>query len=377
MDCLPEITDEFISCDYETPSYLFAIKPTRLDEIPEIDDAFINTKYVKKMTKETIRKYFDDMLSGNQYVCYLDGLCMYVYTPAYRCDYCKMSVNSKKFRTCYHCYKDMCNLCWNENDEATAIKNGAKNYKKRENELNECKKHNNFTVRNFDKYLLEDINCKLCDEQICVPKMSYFYSKLITNNMGSSYNVCSMCYENENKIDENCKLTGKQYVEKYGLELKNNLHDMLLFSITDFHSMLYWVPLIETTNKYGFSENSHILINLNPDDSNYKKLCLRTSYDCKSGYYIIHDTTVTLENLLERLKKITDRGKYDVKESVKVEEGIIEKYDEKRGDITWHLSKYTKEPVYKTVIKEKEFSENNNYDVIKELMTQFNMKIYY
>lgn len=79
--------------------------------------------------------------------------------------------------------------------------------------------------------------------------------------------------------DKNMKLIGKNDKANF------------LFSYTDFNSMYYWVPIILD------NEMSRILMNLNPEDKNYGKLCLQScnKYDGCCDCFIIYDETITLD----------------------------------------------------------------------------------
>ncbi len=88
--------------------------------------------------------------------------------------------------------------------------------------------------------------------------------------------------------------------------------NMSEFYFTDMGStMLNWYPIISDTvdDKYEYI-NGLVFINLNPDDKNYKKICLLNSDDHgRVGCYILYDEKYTLEYILTLLKKICDYGK--------------------------------------------------------------------
>ena len=56
------------------------------------------------------------------------------YFDIYICDYCNTNIK-KNWYYCFHCHKDMCNLCYSEINEEIAIKNGARFFKKREKKI--------------------------------------------------------------------------------------------------------------------------------------------------------------------------------------------------------------------------------------------------
>jgi hypothetical protein len=120
------------------------------------------------------------------------------------------------------------------------------------------------------------------------------------------------CYKNNQD-------NAKNVVETKGMKILSVKKENLLFNYTDFNSLCYWIPII--TDR----EESHVFMNLNPDDKNYGKLCLQCCDDHgRYGYFIIYDESITLDVLLSKLKDITDKGVYEYEVREKVEDGIYE-----------------------------------------------------
>jgi len=356
MECLNVFSESGPIMHMEEGSYVFLDLPAKLDPPPKIDESFINNKYVKISTPESVTNYFSAIKNDNVHFRMFNGVEME--STYYGCDYCNQYVEDDVYY-CYHCHKHMCKLCYEEIDEETAIKNGAKNYKAREAALNECRSFHKIQFRPI-YYLTEpyDTTCNICHEDIdaLVDRYSVRYSNYNT------YDVCMDCYANNDEAKSAVEIKKLKLVKK---EDRTNY----LFNYTDFNSLCYWLPIIED------NDGSAILMNLNPDDKNYRKICLQSRDDHgRSGYFIIYNESITLDVLLQKLKDITDKGYYEYEDCKMVEDGVYENYDEVRGDMTWHLKKTIKEPVYKTVMKKHELYSG---EAIQELMRQFNMQVHY
>jgi len=180
----------------------------------------------------------------------------------------------------------MCNMCYEETSEEIALKNGAKNYKQREDLLNTSRIHNKLEKRSFASIDTSLYYCDLCEETI---KNNYYSNK----NKDKSYDICMNCYET-NETNEDKKMTL--------IDINNKSY---CFELTDFGSILFWFPII--TDHEGCS----ILINLNINHKNYGKICLQSCDDHgRYGYFIIKDETYDLDIILKKLKEICDKNSY-------------------------------------------------------------------
>lgn len=304
---LPESDDIFCS---DEGSIVFLHKPSKLDNPPKIDESYINEKYLTICKPECVKEYFNDITNDHIRLINFNGMLL-DNTDSYYCDYCRISIKDDWYY-CFHCYKDMCKMCYQEVDEETAIKNGAKNYKAREDALNECRTCNKIQSRPI--FNVRPIYSKWCD--ICRKKIEgniHVYSITIEDDIDyDTFDICMECYKN--------KEDARNIVETRDMELLSiENRENFLFNYTDFNSLSYWIPIISD------KEGCHIFMNLNPDDKNYGKLCLQSCDDHgRFGYFIIYDESITLDVLLNKLKEITDKGTFEYEDYEKVEDGVYE-----------------------------------------------------
>lgn len=354
-------------------AFLFVDKPFVLENLPSIDHSLINDKYLTIETPETIIEYFKDLLDtdgSSMRIKVLNGLYLDNDCSAYYCDYCKTSIDDDWFY-CNYCNKDMCKMCYEETSEEIALKNGAKNYKQREEALNKCRTSNKIESRNIYK-LITPINGRTCD--ICDNKFheryidinENFYS-VKTGDYGNTFDICLDCYQKSDNVRNMVETKSMRLID---VNDKTNYN----FYYTGFGSMLYWFPVISDT------EDCRVFINLNPDDINYGKICLQSSDDHGHfGYFIIRDEKYNLQKVLERLKEICDKGTFEYKDLEKVEDGIYgEKIVTEQGNgMTTSKRETIKEPKYEWVIKTAELCSKHHSSPIHILMQELNMPVYY
>lgn len=361
MECiqpLPESEDIFYNRDY----IVFLHKPTTLDNLPNIDESFIHKKYLTICNPEYINTYFNHIINDNIRLQIFNGINMN--ECSYRCDYCNTSINDDWYY-CFHCYKDMCKLCYQEVDEETAIKHGATNYKTRENALHECRTCNIIQPRPI--YDIDNLGNKSCD--LCHTSIELLHPRYSIRETNNSLDICTECYTH--------KEDARNMVETKEMKLftKENKKGFL-FTYTDFNSLCYWIPIISDEH------DCHVFMNLNPDDNHYGKVCLQSCDDHgRYGYFIIQDESITLDVLLTRLKEITDKGVYEYEEVEIVEKGVYEfetvEQIEKDVKVSWRRRKTIKEPVLKTITKTAELGSNYYSGPIHILMKEFGMPMYY
>lgn len=387
---LPEADDIFRSEDGST---VFLHKPSKLDNPPKIDEMYINKTYLNICNPECVKEYFNDITNSSIILTNFNGVLMDG-SDFYQCCHCKTFVNDD-FYYCFHCYKDMCKMCYQEVDEETAIKNGAKNYKAREEALNICRTSNKIQSRPI-YHLNQAYKC--CD--LCEDYIEPHQSRYSINEEYDSFDICMECYKNKEDAKHVVETKGMKFLN---LENKENI----LFNYTDFNSLSYWIPIIAD------KEGCHIFMNLNPDDKNYGKLCLQSCDDHgRCGYFIIYNESITLDVLLSKLKEITDRGTFEYKTNEKVEDGVYEDEIGERKDkvyidsdyeddedtedeiseeifvdengkkyyietVTWKGTKTIKEAVYKTVSKTADICSQYHSGPIHIIMREFGMPVYY
>lgn len=197
----------------------------------------------------------------------------------------------------------MCKLCYSELNEEIAVKNGSVNYKKRE-QLNLCRGQNLLIPR--DIYMSIKKFCNICKEGN-IKYDTCIYSKYIKDYIHSygiySYDICEECFSNKEDVKQILKTDSEFKLYKY----------KYIFDYSGFNSLLYWVPLLEDTN------SNLVLINLNPEDENYKKICLVSKDDNgRYGYYILNklegldsfeNINTTIETILVELNNIIQENK--------------------------------------------------------------------
>jgi hypothetical protein len=359
MDIIQNLeTNDIFTTDER--STVFMYKPSELVSFPNIGLDMINTKYLSIQTHENIKEYFESMFDDSVSLHVIDGIHLNSGCDSYYCDYCKTNIKENWF-FCYHCYKDMCKMCHEETNEEIAVKNGAKNYKKREEDLNMCRSHNKIVSRNIrnKKNPSSWRSCDLCHETI--DEKHNFYTA------EEDYDICLNCYQNSDDA--------RNIVETKDMSLFDlNDKKCYLFNSTDFGSMLYWIPII------GDTETCHVLMNLNPNDKNYGKICLQSCDDHgRFGYFIVRDENYDLNKILMRLKEITDKGTFEYQDYVQVEPGVYGDYvvtDEGNG---WdHSTRETiKAPKYEWITKTAELGSKYHSGPIHLLMEELNMPVYY
>lgn len=284
-------------------STLFFIKPVVLENLPSIDPSLINDTYFKVETPETILSYFEDLLNDDDSMARIqvvNGLHLEDMCNAYYCDYCKTSIKDNCFFCC-HCNKDMCKMCYEETSEEVALANDAKNYKRREESLNKCRTLNKIVPRNIYYIITPNDyrSCDLCNNSVTI--RDNFYS--IKTERYATYDICTNCYKTSDDARNIVETKSMQLID---VNDKSNYY----FSYTGFGSMLYWFPIIVD------AEDCRVLMNLNPEDKNYGKICLQSCDDYGRFGYFIADETYELHRILQRLKEICDKGTFEYEEGI-------------------------------------------------------------
>jgi len=252
-------------------------------------------------------------------------------------------------------------MCHEETCEEIAVQHGATNYKTREEALNTCRSHNKIIPRNIRN--TKNPNswryCDLCNENI--GEKNNFYTAT------EDYDICLKCYQSSEDA--------RNIVETKEMTLFDiDNPKCYLFDSTDFGSMLYWIPII------GDKEFCHVLMNLNPNDKNYGKICLQSCDDHgRFGYFVVRDETYDLNKILTRLKEITDKGTFEYQDYVQVEPGVYGDYVVTEEGNGWRNStrETIKAPKYEWVTKIEELGSRHHSGPIHLLMEELNMPVYY
>jgi hypothetical protein len=310
-------------------------------------------------------EYFKDLLDTGMRINVLNGIHLNDECSSYYCDYCKTNIKDDWFY-CSHCNNDMCKMCYEETSEEIAMKNGAKNYKNREEALKQCRDLNKIEPRNIYNIItpIYGRTCDLCN--IYFDASVNFYS-IKTGEYGNTYDICLDCYQ---KSDDARNIVETKSMRLIDVLDKSNYY----FAHTGFGSMLYWFPIISDT------EGCHVFINLNPNDINYGKICLQSCDDHRRlGYFIIKDDKYNLQKALERLKEICDKGTFEREYFEKVEDGVYgELFVTKCNDSFTKSERETlKEPKYEWVTETYELCSEYHSSPIHILMQELKMPVYY
>lgn len=337
---------------------LFFVKPIILEQLPSIDSSLINDKYLQLATPEIILAYFEELLDEDIRVKVINGIHIIDYCSSYYCDYCKTRISDNWFY-CNHCNKDMCKCCHEETSEEIAIKNGAKNYKVREADLNKCRSCKLIEPRNIYNIVIPGASCcDLCNEHIV--DSNFYSTKLKETN--SSYDICENCYQISVEVRNIVETKSMILID---INDKSNYY----FGYTGFGSMLYWFPIIYDTDECC------VLMNLNPEDPNYGKICLK---GCDShgrfGYFIIRDEKYDLHKVLERLKEICDKGTFEYTYIKYIEEEEIVKEND---DLTEYKGETVKNGKYEWVTNIRDLCSTHYSSPIHILMQELNMPVNY
>ena len=264
LDITEEIID--VSADEDLTVYALFTKPLKMDKLPDLENfPFLNNKYIIKETSESIIKYFNSMINKELRIRSFNGV-VYEDFQFYFCNYCKKKIdNITDYYYCFHCLQDMCKSCYNKSND----------------EINTCKEYGYIKNR-----CLNFMECNKCSESI---NNIDYYTRIYKNDR---YDICIDCYDNN--VDNSKK---DVLVRKMKFVNKN-----IPFTESGFNSILYWIPIISDENY------NHILINLNPDDENYKKIAFQ-SYDNhgRIGFSFFTDPKYTLEYVLDMLKDIINK----------------------------------------------------------------------
>lgn len=271
---------------HETSEYYNTVvfeMPSSLDKLPDINDNFIDDRWLTKMTPESILEYFKDISSGNTRIQIFNDMRVdedHEWSLEDGCWYCRRQVDWQDYYYCYNCYINICSVCYKEVDEKIDKKNTEKDDESRKT-LKECRTNHKIMPRRHPS--IND--CMICDFEIDDLKGRYYEKEQY---------LCVECYEKNKDEFKTFKFI------KYNFEIEKKP-----FYYSDFQSIYNWIPIIE--DEYY----CHILINLNEKDKNYKKICLQSCDDHgRCGFYILYKDGHNLETILEMLKKITDKGTY-------------------------------------------------------------------
>lgn len=278
-DILPKNPIYFASEEFA----IFFDKLNKLDPLPGLMNFNLDkaSKYnIKISTPATIEKYFEKIIDGIKGTCSVEcinGLELSDDPCLYDCETCKKHL----YQDWYYCFvtqKAFCADCLNANNSNTTLK----------------------PVRAVN---FSETRCDLCVKDISYSdRYTRFY---VENGFNDRFEICLDCYENRQEEVNKLENSGKFHFLTESRLTKIDDRDNHIFNYTGMNSMTYWIPILED------DENQRILMNLNPEDENYGKFCIQTSY--KYGEELFYDIIyeeITLDILLDRLNKLA-YGEYD------------------------------------------------------------------
>ena len=199
------------------------------------------------------------------------------------CQYCNAKLDYDLSYHCMHCRRKMCKLCHGETSEEIALANGARNYHKRKNKLDECHKANQIVERDrvrSDTIKSED-HCNLCQIQV--------YQFIESNgNLCEWYTAPKEIF----KICPSCSQTdrGIKLIEEHKF-----VHCTLLYDLNEYGSFLDWIPIIED------DDGNLVLVNCNPDSTNFNRTSL-SSVD-NHGRMGFYSTELSLDEIISKLNE--------------------------------------------------------------------------
>lgn len=339
-DNLPSNDIHILTSDDATYSAIFLYKPSRIGEFPTIDESDVDSKWITIATKEYMNEYFQQFYLDEDAPTLSIGNGLHQdINEYYSCDICRKVLEPKMDENiedeimrseyslylphvrywCFHCSKDMCYDCRDKhilehNDGMNRIITPAR--------------------------VIDSTLCQVCDR--CndeLDAMDYHY----ISEGKANVDVCMSCYEKEDFDGKTDLILYNPKEPKYHM-----------FYHTGLKSMLYWVPLVYDTG------DNHVLMNLNPDDEYFGRLCLQCndgddSYVSSGRDWEVRmlGKHVTLQMVLKSLKKITEKGTF-VSTTYKDRGNTVIKVEKVFGEGTEHEIQYPIQLLMKKDMDEKD-----------------------
>jgi hypothetical protein len=273
-----ELTTDFIKIDeIEVNAKL----PISYSDFPTTNLPFIEGFTVYSLDK--VVEYFNCIINDQVRIHGINN--MDLDKSTFSCDYCLSFINYKLY-TCQECNKMMCPLCFSETSEEIALKNGAKNYQSRKDELNKCQQNHKLT----ETYPTENVVCDNCNEK---PKESEYFSN-VTRDYGDRSDLCLICSQTNE---------GKELIKDNNLTKRTNYLSNVW---TEFGSLFDWIPI------YSEDETDALIRkNLNSRSNNFGKFCLSCVDDHgRQGYNV---TNLSLDIIVSKLNNFITQFKSQFK----------------------------------------------------------------
>lgn len=328
-------------------------------EIPKNIDTFVfrqETKHDFVLHKYSelsdVRNYLIDVVNDNlrlQEVCGMitSGCIEY----CFYCDYCGTPMLDDDNRLSSHIYRCevcriyMCQLCYLETDETTAKSNGAKNWEKRKEKLENCQKNHEIRSNEFT----HSSSCEFCGVNIAFDreKWSNALFKIRRHQQHVGVTMCELCDAGwntedlcikcvkENKFNEKHGMNAENYLTKHNLELIPNI--ITPMELTVFGSFMDWIPIL-----IDIQEDAKVYLNMNRDSQMNGRVALscfddhgRCSYDILGKTWTIESTIQkihSLENTFLMKKRAEEHRRNQVKNGESFEKEESEDCDEINQD---------------------------------------------
>jgi hypothetical protein len=293
----------------------------KLRHLPKIDTANLH-KNMHICTQADIKKYFAEVFTSHTSVSstsisMINGFEL-ERNQCIQCSYCKItSANfiENNIGQCQQCYAFACIDCLNNSEMENVYKNnsyqceqsaneeyplcGATSYTQHETE-HTCK----FIIKETSK-VINEVCCDSCCE--IIPSRNNFYrsENALENNYGENdtIDVCLECATDPTK--ETRELLERCKCKMFYYENKENY----IFHYTNFGSILNWIQIIHFTVD-ECDAFQMILMNLNPYDENYLRLCIRNVVEEDAWYYstynVMPNKKMALNELVKLLNPICD-----------------------------------------------------------------------
>lgn len=293
--------------------------PKRLGKIPIIDlnfrkyglttnpifgDFLSYEDYFNSKDKYFFKDCFGDFeknsgLCNSEYYYYINGiyLCrelLYDSEGLY-CHYCKKNFENDYYY-CYNCYNNLCETCYKNKEICTH-----KIVSKRLKDIIKMKCDSPITER-YCNMCKKDIKC--LKETFYTNNSNIYYENeedSFDKNEEDSFDICKDC-SNENK-----KIINEKNLKLFILKPENTL-----YFYTDFGSLKDWYCILSNSNyispEYIYENSTKVLINLNPDSENYKKICIESRQEKKIGLFILKDEKYSLEYVLEKINEFCKKN---------------------------------------------------------------------
>lgn len=258
-------------------------KPTQYGVMPTIE----LPPYLKAFTDEETKDYWKDIHDDQTRIyCINDVILRSDSFSCPICDYCTFSVEGTPERRlvsywmCNVCHTDMCGMCYEEVDEATAIKNGAKNWQQRREKMDKCRAHGLTEITHLGNH-----SCDVCSEEIT----SETWLQSVKED-GETVDICNEC----EPTDDMKELKFETYIDKR----------VRRADVTGFGSLLDWIPVAhDLDDHHGYGS---VFICMNPDSPSYLHVAICHADD--HGRNGVFDLGISWDEFVKKSEDLVKNG---------------------------------------------------------------------